>query len=192
MHTDRGRVDAGLVGADARAGRLRHGLRAGHRTADGIADGHQLPAVRAGGHIHVAVRPRPGGHALHQGRHVLPLQEPEPVAPGPGHERPVGRQPVRRAGRVRRVLQGGRVLHDQAEDDEPTAEEDTAVFQEVPARIARPARRRKYETSQLGGRSSSSGRSLLRPAPSYVCTRPFLRVADLFFFYIYVPRARRI
>lgn len=137
MITDRGRAHACLTGTDARASRVRHGLRASHRTADGIIDGHQFLEVRVGRHIHVVVRQRPSHHAMQQGPDVLSLQKPEPVAPGLGHERPVGDESVRRAGRVRHMLQDGRVLHDQTEDDEQIAEEDTAVFQEVPARLTK-------------------------------------------------------
>lgn len=50
------RAYARCVGAHARAGRLRNGLRVGHRTVHGIPDGHQLSAVRPGWHIHVPVR----------------------------------------------------------------------------------------------------------------------------------------
>lgn len=132
---DRRRDDARASGANARAGRVRHGLRAGHRAHHGVADGHQFPEVRAGRRVHFAVRQRPGGHALSNRRPVLPLQEPEPAAPGPGHERPVDRQPIHRTGHVRTVLQASRVLHHQAENDEQTATQDTAVLQEVLARL---------------------------------------------------------
>lgn len=127
--------DASAVGADARAGRVRHGLRAGHRAVDGDADGHQLPAVLTGGHIHVTIRRQPRRPGVQRGGPVLPLQEPGTAAPRPGHERPVDHQPVYRAHRVWRVLPGGRVLRHQAEDDEQTAQEVTAVLQEVPARL---------------------------------------------------------
>jgi len=85
--------------------------------------------------VHFAVRQRARGHGLPNRRPVLPLQEPGPVAPGPGHERPVDRQPIHRASHVRPVLQAGRVLRHQAENDEPVAAQDTAILQEVPARL---------------------------------------------------------
>lgn len=138
---DRCAADPGVVGADAGAGRVRHGLRTGHRAGHGDADGHQLPAVCAGGHIVGAVRQRPGPDGVQHGRPVLPLQGPQPVAPGPGHERPVHGQPVHRAGRVRRVLPLGRILHHQDAHVRQPAAQDTAVLQEVPAaRINRPRR----------------------------------------------------
>jgi len=71
-------------------------------------------------------------------RPVLPLQEPGTAAPRPGHERPVDRQPILRAGLVRGVLQAVRVLHHQAEDDEQAAPQDTAVLQKVPSRVVPP------------------------------------------------------
>lgn len=140
-HADRRSDDARASGADARAGRVRHGLRAGHRAHHGVADGHQFPEVRAGRRVHFAVRQRSGGHALSNRRPVLPLQEPKPAAPGPGHERPVDRQPVHRTCHLRAVLQAGRVLHHQAENDEQTATQDTAVLQEVLARLTMILRR---------------------------------------------------
>jgi len=93
--------------------------------------------------VHFAVRRRTRRHGLPQGRPLLPLQEPGTAAPGPGYERQVDRQPVHRAGTVRPVLQAGRVLHHQAEDDEQAASQDTAILQEVPARLVIPRRRRR-------------------------------------------------
>lgn len=72
---------------------------------------------------------------MQPGGGVLPLQEPHPAAPGPGHERTVHHQPVHRARHVRPVLPAGGVLHHQVEDDEQTTPEVTAVLQEIPAEI---------------------------------------------------------
>jgi len=91
--------------------------------------------------VHFAVRRRARRHGLPQRRPLLPLQEPGTAAPGPGHERPVDRQPVHRAGVVRPVLQAGRVLRHQAKNDEQAAPQDTALLQEVPARQVTPRRR---------------------------------------------------
>lgn len=136
MIADRCRVDAGRARAHAGARRVRHGLRAVHRADYGNADGHQLPEVRAGGRVRVAVRQRARRHELRDRRHVLSLQEPQTVAARPGHGKLHHRQSVRRAGRVRAVLPHSRLLRHQAAHDEQTAQEDTALLQEVPARIA--------------------------------------------------------
>lgn len=160
------RDDAGPGGAVPRAGRVRHGLRRGHRADHGDADGHQLHTVRAGRHRHVAVRLRARRHGVRRGR-VLPLPRPGAAAQGPGHERPVHRQPVRRAGRVRRGLPAGRVLRDQVAHDEQTVAQDTAVLQEAPARMSGPV----PPPVRRSGRTFCRVRLLSLPYVHAVCHR---------------------